>query len=298
MNHRIDWHKKLYLALFYLFARVTPRFWQMGQNRLVTPIVFRLWKGVQATLQNNLAVVLNRPAHDPLVRQTACRTLINYGLYLIDYAQLYRLDSRMLDEEEGAQHMRDALAAGKGAILVTPHLGNWELGGLVFAMRGHPIHALTLVDPETSVQDFRDQMRGSLGIETIHIDPDDFSTILRLAGLLRQNRIIAMLGDRFEGGKQVTVTFFGRQVIFPAGPAALALATGAPIIPVYTLVKPDGRYKAVMDAPIHVQRSGPGKTIDILTDHTQQVAAAFERTIRCYPDQWYHFFDYWGRYGC
>ncbi|MDX9786155.1 MAG: lysophospholipid acyltransferase family protein [Desulfobacterales bacterium] len=299
MNLKVCWYKKLYLALFYVFARTTPRFWQQWQNAAVSPLFFLFWPRIRRALARNLSVILNRPADDPVVIQTARRAVSNYGLYLTDYVQMNRLKRHLLPEQYGAHHMMAALNEGNGAILITPHLGNWELGGVTFAARGKSIYALTLKDTEANVQDFRDSMRASLGIKTVHIDTvDSWGTSIKLATLLRQNEIIAMLGDRWEGGKQVTVRFFGKKTLFPSGAAALALATGAPIIPAFTIMKPRGDYLAWMEAPICVRRIPNVSTLTLLTEKTQELAAVFERIIARYPDQWYHFFDFWEKYGC
>jgi KDO2-lipid IV(A) lauroyltransferase len=192
--------------------------------------------------------------------------------------------------------MQEALNEGRGAILITPHLGNWELGGVTFALKGTPIHALTLKDPENDVQDYRDQMRATLGIHSVHIDPTRFETVLKLVRLLKENEVIAMLGDRWEGGKKAIVNFFNRQVVFPAGAPALALAAGAPIIPVFTLLQKNGRYLAWMESPIRVIRRSGQATSELIAEKTQEIATVFESVISRYPDQWYHFFDYWERY--
>lgn len=299
MNPTVSWHKKLYLALFYVFARTTPRFWQEWQNAFVSPLFFLFWRRIRRALTDNLSVVMNRPAEDPVVVRTARRAVVNYGLYLTDYVQMNRLKRHLLPEQRGAHHMAAALNEGNGAILITPHLGNWELGGVTFAARGKSIYALTIKDAEAEVQDFRDQMRAALGIKTVHIDGmDSWGTIIKLAALLRKNEIIAMLGDRWEGGKPVQVRFFGKKTIFPSGAAALALATGAPIIPAFTVIRPQGDYLAWMEAPIRVRRTRGVRTQALLTEKTQEIAGVFERVISEYPDQWYHFFNYWDRYGC
>jgi KDO2-lipid IV(A) lauroyltransferase len=293
---------RAYLTLSYLFARTLPRFWIRWQNRLATYLIFRIWTDKRHILQQNLSVIRNRSPQDPEVIRLARRTWLNYGIYLVDYLQIYRIPNgsppHLIPEQRGSRHIIQALEAGNGAILITPHLGNWELGGVTFALQGCPIHALTLMDPEQDVQDYRDRLRATLGIRTIHLDPARYETALKLVRLLRENRVIAMLGDRWEGGKKVEVTFFNRRTSFPAGAPALALASGAPIIPVFTVLNPNGRYLAWMEDPIRVERkSGQGGT-ELIIEKTQEIATVFERVIARYPDQWYHFFDYWERYGC
>lgn len=290
------WPRKLYLAIFYLFARLTPRAYQLWHVRIVARIFFFFMKKNRRAIEENLAVVLNRSADDQAVRSTAIRTFQNYGLYLVDYVRLNRLSDYLLPEEEGQHHIKQVLSEGNGAILIMPHLGHWELGGVLFAMRQCPIHALTIKDPETEVQEFRDKMRATLGIHTLHIDPANFGNVLRLVKLLKGNQVIAMLGDRFEGGKSVEVFFFGRKVVFPSGAVALALNSGAPLIPVFTVLKPDGRYLSWMEKPIRVTRTQGVSSGQLIAQKTQELAAVFEKVISRYPDQWYHFFNYWERY--
>ena len=251
-------------------------------------------------LQKNLSVLLGRSPDDPFVKRMARTTWQNYGIYLIDYVQLNRFKKKRLEymvpEQRGTRYINQAIQEGNGAILITPHLGNWELGGVTFALRGCTIHALTLKDQDNEAQEFRDRMRSTLGVETLHINTDDYGMVLKLARLLRENKFIAMLGDRWEGGKKVEVDFFGRKVIFPAGAAAIALATGAPIIPVFTVLRKNGRYLAWGEPPIRVQRKQGQTTSGLIAEKTREIASVFESVISRYPDQWFHFFDYWARY--
>jgi lauroyl/myristoyl acyltransferase len=292
------WPRKFYLAITYVFARTTPRRYQLWHIRVVARILYFFMGNMRRAVHENLSAVLKRSPEDPLVKITAIRTFQNYGIYLADYVRLNRLNKHLLPEEKGQHHIKQVLSEGRGAILIMPHLGHWELGGVLFAMRQCPIHALTLKDPETEVQDFRDKMRNSLGIETLHIDPANYGNVLKLIKLLKENQVIAMLGDRFEGGKKVEVTFFGRKVIFPVGAMVLALNSGAPVIPVFTVVKPDGHYLSWMEEPIRVTRRTGVSTSELISEKAQELATVFETVISRHPDQWYHFFNYWERYAC
>ena len=291
--------KKLYLLLTYIFARTAPQPVQLMQNKIVSCFLYYTWGSQRRNLHKNTAHILGLAEDSPEVKKTVRRLFRNYGLYLRDYVLIHRLTrenyQKTVAEEIGIEYIEEALALGNGAILITPHLGNWELGGVTFAMRGCPIYALTLKDSEKDVQDYRDQIRGSLGIKTIHINPDDHGTILQMARLLKANNVIAMLGDRYEGGKKDVVTFFGKKVYFPSGAMALALATGAPVIPVFITLRDDNKYKAWMERPIHVNRTA-GRTTELVAEKTQELAEVFEKNIRKHPDQWYQFFDYWSRY--
>lgn len=298
------WPREPYLLPIVFFSRATPRFWQLIQTRVVSLVLYRVWKEKRDVLKSNLSVVLGRDPEDRVVKESARDTWFNYGLYSLDYVSLNTLNKKrghyLIPEQHQTHYVQEALDRGRGGILITPHLGNWELGGATFALRGCPIYALTLKNPEARVQNFRDRMRATLGMRSIHIDPSGsgYQTTLKLAQLLRKNKFIAMLGDRWEGGKKAEVEFFGKKVIFPAGASALALATSAPIIPVFTVVRPGGTYMAWAEAPIYVTRSRGQTSAGIVLERTQEVARVFENAIAAYPTQWYHFFDYWKRYAC
>lgn len=188
--------RKLYLFLTYIFARTAPQFIQLAQNRVVSYCLYWAWSSQRRNLRKNTAHILGLKENAPLVGKTVQRLFRNYGLYLRDYVLIHKLNKenyrQTVAEEIGIEYIEKALARGNGAILITPHLGNWELGGVTFALRGCPIHALTLKDNEENVQDYRDKVRGSLGIKTIHLDPDDYGAILRMAHLLKANNVIAV----------------------------------------------------------------------------------------------------------
>ena len=292
--------KKPYLLLIYIFAKTAPRWWQLFQNKVVSICLYYLWGAKQRVLHTNTAHVMGLSEDDPQVKKTVIQLFRNYGLYLRDYVLIHDLNKENYKEtvasEIGTEYIEKALADGNGAILITPHLGNWELGGVTFALRGCPIHALTLKDNEDVVQDYRDEVRGSLGIKTLHVDPNDHGTILKMARLLKDNQVIAMLGDRLVGGKKSEVTFFDRKVYFPSGAFALAQATGAPIIPVFITLREDNKYEAWMEKPIMVQREAGISNDELIANKTQELATVFEKNIRKHPDQWYQFFDYWSTY--
>ncbi len=151
------------------------------------------------------------------------RTFQNYGQYLLDYMVMHRLrpsnKDRWIEEEVGGEHMIEALRSGKGVICITPHLGNWEIGGLLFSFKGGKLNVLTLDERDQQTKSFREEMRGRKGIKNIYIDPKDESpmAILDAVKALRRNEIVAMLGDRIESQKTMVFDFFGRPTPSPSG---------------------------------------------------------------------------------
>ena len=134
--------------------------------------------------------------------------------------------------------MVEALQAGKGVICITPHLGNWEIGGLLFSFKGGRLNVLTLDERDLDTKSFREEMRKG-EIKNLYIDPRDDSpmAILDAVKALRRNEIVAMLGDRIESQKTMVFDFFGKKTPFPIGVAILAMATGAPVLPVFVVME-------------------------------------------------------------
>jgi KDO2-lipid IV(A) lauroyltransferase len=227
------------------------------------------------------------------------KTFQNYGQYLLDYMVMHRLlpsnKNQWVEEEAGAGYMMEALEAGKGAICITPHLGNWEIGGLLFSFRGGSLNVLTLDERDLDTRSFREEMRRRRGIKILYINPKDDSpmAILDAVKALRRNEILAMLGDRIESQKTMVFDFFGRKTAFPVGVAILAMATGAPVLPVFVVMGSNRKYKGIIEPPIYFNPSSRKDRETVIQEGMEKLIKKFEEYIEKYPDQWYNFYSYW-----
>lgn len=193
----------------------------------------------------------------------------------------------------GEEHLEKALERGKGVICVTPHLGNWELGGYVLAQKGYPIHILTLKEESPFLSRYEKDLRQRVGIRTIVIDPKERPNfvILEIARQLKKNEIVAMVADRIYDGQGVEVDFFGQPTPFPTGPIYLALETGAEVIPVFVILKEKMKYWGIIEEPIPINREiDKEKAVRL---GVQEMGKRFEKIISQYPDQWLTFFPFW-----
>ena len=227
------------------------------------------------------------------------KTFQNYGQYLLDYMVMHRLlpsnKDRWVEEEVGADHMVEALRGGKGAICITPHLGNWEIGGLLFSFKGGNLNVLTLDERDLDTRSFREEMRRRRGIKNLYINPKDDSAmaILDAVKALRRNEIVAMLGDRIESQKTMVFDFFGRGTPFPIGVAMLAMATGAPVLPVFVVMERNRKYRGVIEPPVYFNPSSRGDREAVIREGMAKLIKKFEAYIEKYPDQWYNFYSFW-----
>jgi KDO2-lipid IV(A) lauroyltransferase len=201
---------------------------------------------------------------------------------------------RMVARELGQQHMVQALEQGNGVICITPHLGNWELGGLLLAFKGADLYVLTLDETDAKTKAFRERMRTQKGIRSIYINPEDPTPAasIEVVKVLKEKKLVAMLGDRPGNNNTIQVAFFGRQTPFPRGVATLAMATGAAVLPVFVVLK-GGKYWGIIEKPIYFQSPSRKEREEGIRKGMEQLAKVFERYIKKYPDQWYNFYPYW-----
>lgn len=278
-----------------LFTRLVPR-WLFPPLAFATAaFVYFLTGRQRRAARSNLRVITGRHWVEPLILSSYYKFARNW----CDIMLMMRLSGAKLralvGRESDSKPMDDALAAGTGAILVSPHLGNWELGGVGLADLGYPVNVLTFREPDERFNSERERMRAERGIRFIYVDRDDSSplAIIEAVNALRRNEVLAILGDRDGSSNTVRMDFFGRPTNIPAGAAYLALASGAPVIPVFVVLE-QGRYATIMEEPIFF-RAGRGEHAEAIRAGMEKLLAVFERYIRAYPDQWYNYYDFWGK---
>ena len=197
----------------------------------------------------------------------------------------------LVDEWLGFPHLEAALARGKGVIIVTAHLGNWEIGGTLLALSGRPLTVITLDEPSTELTRWRDRFRQQLGIRTITVGPGHDFAFVEMIQTLRRNEILAMLVDRPYAGTGTPVNFFGASAEFSTGPARLWPHTEAAVLPAFVLHNTRGRYTSFIDPMLPLVRTGEARAD--LSANTQLIAAHFENIIRQPPDQWFNYVPIW-----
>jgi KDO2-lipid IV(A) lauroyltransferase len=185
---------------------------------------------------------------------------------------------------EGRHNLDAALAQGRGVILLTAHLGHWEIGGLGLRALGYPLAVVTIRHNSVFTNRLINTLRSRHGIRVIELGDSPFDTI-EIVRALNDQAVVAMLGDRAFSERSAPATFFGREVQLPVGPILLAMATGSPVVPAFSVMKAPGQYLGIIEPALNL-RNGPERE-DALRHNLQQVVAVFERYIRRYPDQWF-----------
>jgi len=183
----------------------------------------------------------------------------------------------------GREHLERALEKGRGAILVSTHIGNWELAAVVLAHWGHTIHAVAGVQLNRWLAPAVRETKTELAIRTVSVE-DGFRKLLRA---LDRNELIALMvdGDMYKHG--VTVEFFGRETTFPAGPGVLSHRTGAPILCGFCERTGPGRFRILLEPAIDPADHATVQSVNAA------VAGTVERHIRDHVDQWCIFRPFW-----
>lgn len=245
-------------------------------------------------VHQNLSQVLDSPGE---VKKVVRRIFINYAKYLVDYTRmdLLRGDNfyRLTERFEGKEYIERTFSQGKGGLILTAHLGNWEMGGVFLALMGYPLNVITAPDVEPRLHDYRVRLRQGQRIKVITLN-DTLSSSLAILQALKANEFVALLADRDLFAKGIPVKFFGQTVFFPFGPALLARLSEAALIPTFVLKGPKDKYLCRAEPPIALQRTENRE--EDLAVNTQRIATVVEKLIRSYPDQWYTFYDYFSRH--
>lgn len=227
------------------------------------------------------------------VRSLAQESYRHLGRTFIEGALLDKLGKDGLQElvetVEGWEEVEDVMAKGKGAVMVTGHIGNWELAGAYVAARGIPLDAIVRGMANPLFDAWINHTREEIGMTVVH----DSEAVRRTPRSLRAGRAVAFVADQGVMGLASTfVPFFGRPAKTPRGAAVFALRFEVPVIFVVALRKPNGRYRIVVER-IEARRTGDmDRDVDaIVTAFTEHL----EKWVRAVPAQYFWQHRRWKR---
>ncbi len=282
--------------LMYLACRLALPLARRAPPPLAYPVLDRLgdllWlanRPTRRTVEANLQHVIGGrgPRWRRAVREAFRHGARNY-YDTFRIGQLTAAEIAELVPTTGWEHLDQALTAGRGAILAGAHLSSVGLGGQSVAAQGHLVHVpVEPIEPPELLR-LLTRARSGLGVRLVPLGPGLTGELL---AALRRNEIIALMVDRDISGSGVLVPFFGAPARLPAGPATLALRSGAPVLPAFTIRRPDGRFEGVVEPPIPVVRSG--KLRADVERTTRMIAARLEYYIGGHPEQWTMFQPVW-----
>lgn len=246
------------------------------------------WSRGRRAMHANYCVVLpGSPAGE--IRRVARQSLVNYCRYLVDFVRLPRLsreDVRGLVDGNGQFELLDAaMAGGKGAVIVCMHFGNWDVGAGAAAARGYAVTAVAETFGDARLDAMVVGSRERLGMRVVKMEKAGPS----LFRALKDNGLLALLVDQPRAGDGVKATFFGREIEVPAGPARIALRTGARVVPAAFPRENPWRAGVITLCDFRVELPDSGDREADVRELTRRIVASHEAFIRERPEQWYMF---------
>ncbi|MCV7076583.1 phosphatidylinositol mannoside acyltransferase [Mycobacterium szulgai] len=274
-------------AAGWMAVRAMPEF--AARNAFDTGARYAARRGGPEQLRKNLARVIGVPPAK--VPQSLMRaSLASYGRYWREAFRLPTMDhaaiARRLDDVIlGLDHLYAALDAGRGAVIALPHSGNWDMAGIWVAQRyGTFTTVAERLKPESLYQRFIDYREG-LGFEVLPLSGGSRPPFEVLCDRLRDNRIVCLMAERDLTRTGVEVDFFAEPTRMPAGPAKLAIETGAALLPTHCWFEPNG-WGFQVDPALDCSSANVATV-------TQALADRFAVNIAAHPADWHMLQPQW-----
>ena len=218
-------------------------------------------------------------------------SFINMARNVFDILAMPMLNEQNLSdyiEIDHLERMEEALAEGRGVVVLTGHIGCWEWLSAAFTLNGMPVSAIAKPQPNIQYTRVLDDLRATIHVE---IFSRGTSELLAAARALKSGRILGFLADQDGGPGGAFIDFFGRPAATPLGPAVFSRKFKSPVLPAFILRQPSGKHKVVIGEIMRCPKTGD--TDRDLYEFTVQMTAIVERIIRENPTQWIWFQRRW-----
>ena len=276
-----------------------PLFISYATTWWVTSATYALSPWLRTALGANLrqAIGHTRPGLSPdalgrATRAMAYRTFVNRGYWFLDLSIMSGRrrfeDCFSFDMEGNWPALTRARASGRGALLVSAHLGNWFGGGIAVARHGIPVRTVMYRNHAGDFMDQKVARRGNL--RQTFVDEDPFS-MMEVIRALRQGEVVAMLGDKPWDARAAEVPFFGRPAKFPLGTVKLARLAQVPIFPAFCVYDRPRQFRAVLCDPIEVAAGGDPDRAELQA--LSELARVMEKYIAANLHIWFNFTPVW-----
>lgn len=279
---------KTLMLLSYLACR-TPRKLLLAAGWVLGNLYYLLIPKMRrrAVEQMMPALQIDERTAKKLVRAS----FINMAHNVLDILAMPMLNEQNLSdyiEIDHLERMEEALAEGRGVVVLTGHIGCWEWLSAAFTLNGMPVSAIAKPQPNIQYTRVLDDLRATIHVE---IFSRGTSELLAAARALKSGRILGFLADQDGGPGGAFIDFFGRPAATPLGPAVFSRKFKSPVLPAFILRQPGGKHKVVIGEIMRCPKTGD--TDRDLYEFTVQMTAIVERIIRENPTQWIWFQRRW-----
>jgi KDO2-lipid IV(A) lauroyltransferase len=284
----------LYLAarLFAAFLSLLPRSWTLALARLAGRIAYRTVGRQRERALENLRSAFGREKSEAEIRALAEKVFEHFAQTAAELPHFPRLSrekiSHFVEAGDAFRIYDSLLARGRGVIMLTSHIGCWDLLAGVFGLKGYRGSAVARRIYYEPYNHWVVDLRRRLGVGTVYHD----EPTQKILDVLQRNEILGLLPDQdIDRVKGVFVDFFGRPAYTMTAPARIALSTGAPIIPTFLIREPGDRYRVVLGEVIHPTLTAT--RVEAIRSITAAWMASVEKVIRAWPEQWAWMHNRW-----
>ena len=203
------------------------------------------------------------------------------------------IDNKLSYEFDGEENLREIVRRGKGGILLSAHVGNWEAAGHLLKRLHTRVNVVMFDGEQQQIKDYLESVTGRRNLNVILVKPD-LSHVYAMGEALQNNELICLHADRFlEGNKTVKRSFLGEDASFPLGPFILAASFKAPVSLVFAF--------KVTHVHYHFYGSSILQCGDLETkaEFRERLLTAFvealDQKVKMYPEQWFNYFNFWAK---
>lgn len=242
-------------------------------------------------IKNNVSKVLKIDFNSRQTHKIAIDIFINWGKNITDFLKHSIISKERLRqrvEVRGLRNLDNALKKGKGVVIVTAHIGNFEWGACRLAVDGYDIWGISLYRESKLTRNFFESKRSSKGLKTLYVN-----RILNIFRILKNNGIVAIPSDWNPSGRAgKPFKFFGETASLPTGALQIALKSGAELIPSFIWRKDKYNHLLVIDNPVKLIREGDSK--ELIDKNMEKILEIMEKYIKSHISEWEMFHNIWG----
>jgi KDO2-lipid IV(A) lauroyltransferase len=279
------------IKVLLVVIRVLPRKVSMQMAAGLGTLAFWIIREERLKTISNLTVAYGKEKSTAEIAEMAREVWVNLGKSGVEFA----IKMGQEDPEEffkdlevrGNEYLQEAIQNGKGGLALISHMGCWEGTAMGVPTLGIPAYAIGKRLGNEKLNKLLFESRGKKGVQTL-ARGSSYKTILRI---LRENNIIGILIDQDTDVRGVFVDFYGKPAHTPIGAAMLAMDSGAPVLPMFYLKRPDDTYTFIIEKEIPLVMTGNRK--QDMEENTRRFHEVIEKYIKQYPTQWVWMHNRW-----
>ena len=219
-----------------------------------------------------------------------------FGQTILDkVALLAGVKTKFTINHDGGTNLDKIAAMGKGGILVSAHIGNWEIAGQLLNRLNTTFTILMYENEHENIKKYMEEVEKKKNVNIIAIKDGEMGHLIELHNAFSKNELVVMHGDRFRDGVQtIEAKFLGRMAKFPAGPFIMAAKFGVPLTVAFAVKETSTHYHFFASEPIEVKRTRDPKQTELAVQELlKKYIVEVEKMVYRYPEQWFNYYAFW-----